>query len=87
MEQWTHEQAVNFEVAKEFIGYMVAIQSNEIWKEKNKENPNQIKIESLELKRTKYLNELSDIKLTDFEKIKYIKKTYGQIIKKDRENS
>ena len=78
---WTQDEAIAFECAKEAIGHLIAIQSNEIYKESQKENPDVSRIEMLDKRQTELVRERKSLRIQDQEKIAKVRVEYGAIIR------
>jgi hypothetical protein len=81
MEQWTQDEAIAFECAKEVIGHMIAIKSSQIWEEEQKDIPDQRLLEKLNESQFKLAQERKNLRLKDHEKIAQVRNDYGSIIK------
>ncbi len=77
MPQWTQEEAVAYECAREAIGGMIAICSALIHAEEEKETPDLARIAALDKKQTEFENERKHLRLKQHEKIAYIRREYG----------
>jgi len=72
-----------YEIAQETIGFMMAMRSDAIYKEKKKPNPDVFKIAQLDKEFDLLNDELHDLKIEDDEKIKRVLDEYCPIVKAD----
>jgi hypothetical protein len=82
MYNWTHEQAISYEVARETIGHMIAIKSGELHNEKIGNKEHSPKVDELLNEIALLSKERSNLEVTDEESVKRIRETYGTVIKK-----
>lgn len=81
-EQWTHEECVNYEVARECIGNLIAIRSKWLRNERKKAFPDSEAIARWKAEMSKYAQERRGLDMRDQEKIIRIGREYGAEIRR-----
>ena len=76
---WTEEEAVDFECARETLGFMVSICTSLIYDEANPPTPE--RREELIEKCGSFCEQMQNLRLKDRESIARINREYGQAIK------
>jgi hypothetical protein len=80
--EWTQEQAVQYEVAREAITALMAFRSQWIFDEEQRAAPDHAAIERWEAESTALAAELRGLDVRDRERIAQICQTYGAEIKR-----
>lgn len=80
--QWTHEDCVNYESARELITHLMAFRSEWIARERAKTAPDLAAIECWSAERSTYAAELRGLDVTDRENIARIRRDYGAEIRR-----
>lgn len=80
-EKWTQEQAIAYECARELIGHLIAIKSEQIERERCKPTLDQERIEALCRERTVLDQERQELHVTDDTAVARIRKDYGTTIR------
>jgi hypothetical protein len=75
--EWTHEECVSYESARELITYLMAFRSEWIGCEQAKPEPDLEAIERWKAERGAYAAELRGLDVTDRENITRIRRDYG----------
>lgn len=83
--QWTQDEAVAFECARECITDMMGICSTAIADEEAKQSPDAVRLASLENELTKLARERAGLSVKDGEHVAQIRSTYGAQIRTHRE--
>lgn len=83
--QWTQEDALNFEAARECITAYMAIFSAEIYAENSLPKPDATKLADLNSHRDRLFDERKELRLTDYAEIERIRSEYGSAVKASRE--
>lgn len=81
-EQWTHEECVDYEVARECIGGLIAIRSKWIYNEEKKLSPDLEAIARWDAEIDTYVQERRGLDLHDHENIARIRRDYGAEIRR-----
>jgi hypothetical protein len=79
--RWTQDQAIAYESARELIGHMMAIKSEQIEQEQGKKTPDKERIEALRLERLALHQERSALHVTDDAQVARIRDDYGAVIR------
>jgi hypothetical protein len=79
--KWTQEEAISFEAAKDCIGHWIAIHSEQIFDEKNKDFPDLFILKKLTDERSRLCDERREMPFDDPEKIAFIRHYYGALIR------
>ncbi|WP_147694773.1 hypothetical protein [Vogesella mureinivorans] len=74
---WTAEQGVAFECARDYISYLIAIQSKLLARERAKPAPDADTITRLQQEQARLSDERRDLKVQDSIAIDRIRKEYG----------
>lgn len=78
--QWTQDEAISFEAAKECIGHWIAIHTEQIFNEKNKNFPDLFILKKLTDERLRLCEERRTFNYLDKSMIEKIRGTYGPLI-------
>ena len=81
MQQWTQDEAIAFECAREAITHMMAIQSTEIADESAKAQPDADRVASLFAERSRLASERAALHVTDTVDIARIRIEYGATVR------
>lgn len=81
MSRWTQEQAIAYECARELIGHMVAIKSEQIEREQCRETPDKERIKALRLERRALHQERDALHVADDVQVARIRDDYGAVIR------
>lgn len=81
MKQWTQDEAIAFECAREAITHMIAIQSTEIADEAAKAYPDAERIANLSAERSRLVRERSALHVNDVVDIARIRVEYGAVVR------
>lgn len=84
MADWTQEEAVAFECAREVITDMMAIQTGQIAAEASKQEPDAVRLASLRAERSRLALERAALHVHDHADIARIRADYGAIIRGHR---
>lgn len=84
MAEWTQEEAVAFECAREVITDMMAIQTRRIVAEARKPQPNAARLASLRAERSRLARERASLHVQDHVDIARIRSSYGEIVRAQR---
>ena len=87
MQQWTQDEAIAFECAREVITDLMAIQTGQIAEEAHKSIPNVDRLESLRLERSRLAQERATLHVQDLADIARIRTEYGAIVRAWREEN
>ncbi len=80
--QWTHDDCVNYESARELITELMAFRSEWIARERSKPIPDLSAIECWKAERGAYAAELRGLDVTDRENIARIRRDYGTEVRR-----
>ncbi|WP_323004837.1 hypothetical protein [Denitromonas sp.] len=80
--QWTHDDCVNYESARELITELMAFRSEWIARERAKAEPDLPVIERWKAERGAYAAELRGLDVTDRENITRIRRDYGAEVRR-----
>jgi len=81
MQQWTQDEAIAYECAREAITHLRAILTSEIHDESKKLEPNAQRIEKLEAESTQLFHERANLSVEDHVQISRIRREYGARIR------
>lgn len=81
MQQWTQDEAIAFECAREAITHMMAIQTDQIFNEASKAAPDADHLASLRAERSRLAQERAALHVQDLAEIARIRTQYGAIIR------
>lgn len=84
MAEWTQEEAVAFECARETITYLMAIQTGQIAAEASKQEPDAVRLASLRAERSRLAEERAALRVYDHADIARVRADYGAIIRAHR---
>lgn len=79
--QWTQEEAIAFEVAKECIGHWIAIYSGEIADEEKKLAPSAERLARLEAEVSRLSRERASFHVRDHAEVERITAHYGALVR------
>ena len=77
MQEWTQDEAIDFECAREVITDLRAILTTQIYEENNKEQPDAAKLEQLYAESSRLFRERANLHVTDHENVKRVLDRYG----------
>jgi hypothetical protein len=77
MAQWTQEEAIDYECAREVITDLIAIHSRQIAEESRKEYPDAERLESLRAERSRLFREQTGLRVKDHAGIARVRAEYG----------
>ena len=80
--EWTQEEAVHYEVARECITDMIAVRSAWLEAERQKDAPNTASIERWADERKRYVEELRALSIRDPENSNRVCREYGPELKR-----
>lgn len=81
MEQWTQEEAIAFESARECITHLMAIQSSLLCEEENKRNPDQTSIDKYKAELSRLFKERAALTVTNQTEVARVRSEYGAIVR------
>ena len=81
MQQWTQDEAIAFECAREVITDMMAIQTGQIAEEAHKPTPSADRLASLRAERSKLAKERAALHVEDLADIARIRTEYGAVVR------
>lgn len=81
MKQWTQDQAIAFECAREVITDMMALCTLRITEEATKEAPDADRLAALRADRSKLAHERAALHVTDEADVARIRTEYGAIVR------
>lgn len=81
MEQWTQDDAINFECAREAITDLMGIQSGEIQLEENKPKPDQARIDGFKSELSRLFKERAALTVSNQAELTRVRSEYGVIIR------
>lgn len=87
MQQWTQDEAIAFECAREVITDLMAIQTGLIAREASKPTPDTHRLASLRAERSKLAQERATLHVQDLADIARIRTEYGAIVRAWREEN
>ena len=87
MSNWTQDQAIAFECAREVITDMMAIQTGLIASETEKASPDLGYLEDLRAKRSQFAQERSGLHVEDDAEIARVRQQYGAIVRNWRKTN
>jgi hypothetical protein len=79
--RWTQDQAIAYECARELIGHLMAIKSEQIEQGLGKVTPDQERIEALRLERSVLHQERNALHVTDDAQVERARREYGAAIR------
>lgn len=79
--QWTQDEAIAFECAREVITDMMAIQTSRIAEEGSKAVPNADRLASLRTKRSRLAQERAALHVDNLAAVARIRSEYGTIVR------
>jgi hypothetical protein len=85
MRQWTQDEAIAFECAREAITDLMAIQTGQIAQEGSKAAPDADRLASLRAERSRLAQERTALHLDDLGAVARIRSEYGAIVRAWRE--
>ena len=85
MQQWTQEEAIAFECAREVITDMMAIQTGQMAEEASKAAPDADRLASLRAERSRLAQERAALHVDDLAAVARIRTEYGAIVRARRE--
>lgn len=85
MQQWTQDEAIAFECAREVITDMMAIQTGQIADEGNKAAPDADRLACLRAERSRLSQERAALHVDDLAAVARIRTEYGAIVRAWRE--
>jgi len=77
MKQWTDDEAINYECAREAITHMRAILTEEIEEETKKPNPDEVRLENLYVESSRMFQERAGLQVKDQANIARVRAEYG----------
>jgi len=77
MKQWTDEEAINYECAREAITAVMAILMAQSHEEANKSNPDAAYLDSLYAERSRLFQERAGLRVQDHANIARVRTEYG----------
>lgn len=84
--QWTQEQAIAFEAARECIGHAMAIWSAELYEEEHRSRPDAARVAGLRQELHKMAADRASLRLHDDKRIAEVRSHYGALVRADREH-
>jgi len=81
MEQWTQDEAIAFECARECITDLMGIQSGLLCEEENKPNPDQASIDKFKAELSKLFRERTALTVTNQTEIARVRSEYGAMVR------
>jgi len=81
MEQWTQDEAIAFECAREVITDMMAIRTDQIAEEASKAAPDADHLASLRVERSRLAQERAALHVDDLAEVARIRAKYGAIVR------
>jgi hypothetical protein len=84
VEEWTQEEAIAFECAREVITDMMAIHSGQIAEEQAKHRPDSDRLAQLRAERTRLARERTELNVHDHADIARIRAVYGAAVRASR---
>jgi len=81
MRQWTQDEAIAFECAREAITDLMAIQTGQIAQEGSKAAPDAGRLASLRAERSRLAQERTALHLDDLDAVARIRSEYGAIVR------
>lgn len=75
--EWTHEECVDYEVARECVTELIAHRNSWIYQKQRKENPDRAIIERWEGQARQYMKEIDYLSVKDSANIERIQRDYG----------
>lgn len=85
MQQWTQDEAIAFECAREVITDMMAIQTGQMAEEACKAAPDANRLASLRAERSRLAQERAALHVDDLTAVARIRTEYGTIVRARRE--
>ena len=85
MQQWTQDEAIAFECAREAITDLMAIQTGQIAEEARKAAPDTGRLASLRSERSRLARERAALHVDDLADVARIRAEYGAIVRAWRE--
>ena len=77
MQEWTQDEAIAYECAREVITHLRAILTGEIAEENRKEQPDAQKLERLHAESSRLFRERAQLHVKDHEEIARVRAEYG----------
>jgi len=77
MEQWTQEDVIAFESARECITHLMAIQSSLLYEEEKKSKPDQARIDGFKAELSRLLKERAALNVTNQTEIVRVRSECG----------
>lgn len=81
MEQWTQDEAIAFECARECITDLMGIQSGLLCEEENKRSPNQTSIDKYKVDLSRLFKERAALTVTNQTEIARVRSEYGAMVR------
>ena len=81
MKQWTQEEAVAFECAREVITDLMAIQTGQIAEESGKQTPDAARLAALRAERSRLAQERAGLHVGDHTHVARIRAEYGAFVR------
>jgi len=81
MQQWTQDEAIAYECAREAITHLRAILTSEIYDESKKAEPDTQRIEKMQAESGQLFREREKLSVKDHEQISRIRREYGARIR------
>jgi hypothetical protein len=81
MQQWTQDEAIDYECAREAITHMRAILTSQITEESRKEHPDAERLESLYAESSRLFRERAGLRVKDHAEIARVQAEYGAKIR------
>lgn len=85
MQQWTQDEAIAFECAREVITDMMAIQTGQMAEEGSKAAPDGDRLANLRAERSRLAQERAALHVDDLAAVARIRTEYGAIVRAWRE--
>lgn len=79
MREWTQEESIAYECARDAIGAEIALISSKIHAELEQGRPDGIAMQRLRAERSRMFQERAKLRFTDHEEIAKIRAIYGKI--------
>jgi predicted aminopeptidase len=85
--QWTQDEAIAYECARECITHLRAIYTAEIYDEERKAAPDRARIDALRVEQARLYRERKGLRVKDAATIERINREYGALIRVDVKKS
>lgn len=85
MEQWTQEEAIAYECARECITALIGVYTSELYGERARSAPDQAVIDRINQKIDRLFAERMDLKLTDHAEVARVTAEYGALVRASNE--